>query len=141
VRSTASSSTTWFAEAKRAARYLLVGAAAACVDVSLFLLLAQAAGVPYLRAAATSFVIATLVNYFLSVRFVFVSGVRFRRRWEVALVFAVSGVGLAVNQLVLAFGVENLALPLLAAKLCATGVVFFWNYGARRLLVFGPTRA
>jgi hypothetical protein len=28
------------------------------------------------------------------VRFVFVSGARFRRRWEVALVFAVSGVGL-----------------------------------------------
>jgi hypothetical protein len=31
------------------------------------------------------------------------------------------------------------ALPLLAAKLVATGVVFSWNYLARRFIVFGAT--
>ena len=132
-----SSSTTYFAELKRIARYFAVGGAAACVDIGLFMLFAQGLGLAYLRVAAGSFVIATLVNYVLSVRFVFVSGARFRRRWEIALVFLVSAVGLGINQMILAACVEIGRLPLLLAKLAATGVVFFWNYLARRVLVFG----
>lgn len=114
----------------------MVGGVAACVDIGLFLLFAQHFGLPYLRVAAVTFVIATLVNYFLSVRFVFVSGVKFRRRWEIALVFVVSAVGLAVNQAILALAVEALRMGLLPAKVAATGVVFFWNYFARRRFVF-----
>ena len=141
MRSTASSSTTFFAELKRIARYFAVGGVAACVDIGLFLLFAQHFGLPYLRVAAATFVVATLVNYWLSIRFVFVSGARFRRRWEVALVFAVSAVGLVLNQGILALAVERLGAALLAAKLLATGAVFFWNYFARRVLVFGAVRA
>ena len=107
------------------------------MDIGLFMLFAQGLGWPYLRVAAGSFVAATFVNYFLSVRFVFVSGARFRRHWELVLVFVVSAIGLAINQLILATCVEAAHLPLLAGKLAATGVVFFWNYLARRLVVFG----
>ena len=139
--STASSSTTFSAELKRIARYFAVGGVAACVDIGLFMLFAQHLGLPYLRVAAATFVVATLVNYWLSIRFVFVSGARFRRRWELALVFAVSGVGLALNQGILALAVERLGSGLLAAKLLATGTVFFWNYFARRVFVFGAVRA
>ena len=141
MRSTASSSTTFFAEARRIARYFVVGGVAACVDIGLFMLFAQQLGLPYLRVSAATFVVATLVNYWLSIRFVFVSGARFRRRWEVALVFAVSAVGLALNQAILAACVESLKLALLPSKLVATGTVFFWNYFARRILVFGAVRA
>ena len=139
--STASSSTTFFAEARRIARYFVVGGVSAVVDISLFMLFAKGLGLPYLRVSAATFVVATLVNYWLSVRFVFVSGARFRRRWEVALVFAVSGVGLVLNLAILALAVERLGAGLLASKLLATGTVFFWNYFARRLLVFGAVRA
>lgn len=110
------------------------------VDIGLFMLFARGLGWPYLRVAAGSFVAATLVNYVLSVRFVFVSGVRFRKRWEVALVFLVSAVGLVINQAILAACVELAHASLLVAKLAATGVVFFWNYIARRVFVFGATR-
>jgi putative flippase GtrA len=134
-----SSSTTSFAELRRIARYFAVGGAAACVDIGLFMLFAQGLGWPYLRVAAGSFVAATLVNYVLSVRFVFVSGARFTKRWEVVLVFIVSAVGLAINQMILAACVELGGFNLLVAKLTATGVVFFWNYLARRLFVFGAT--
>ncbi len=138
--STASSSTTFSAEPKRIARYFLVGGTAACVDIGLFMLFAGLFGLPYLRVAAGTFVVATFVNYLLSVRIVFVSGLRFTRGWEVALVFAVSAIGLALNQLILSLGVEQAGLALLPAKLVATGVVFFWNYLARRLLIFGAAR-
>jgi len=134
-----SSSTTYSAELKRVARYFLVGGAAACVDIGLFLLGTAVLDLPYLRVNAFSFIAATLVNYFLSVRFVFVSGGRFRRRWEIVLVFAVSAVGLGLNQLILAAGVEMAHFIPIVAKLVATGVVFSWNYLARRLFVFGAT--
>jgi len=141
VPSTAFSSTTFFAEARRIARYFVVGGIAACVDIGLFMLFAKGLGLPYLRVSAATFVVATLVNYWLSIRMLFVSGARFRRRWEIALVFAVSAVGLVLNQLILAFSVERLGTGLLAAKLLATGTVFFWNYFARRVLVFGALRS
>jgi putative flippase GtrA len=148
VRSTASSSTTSSAERRGGAlyfargigRYFLVGGTAAAVDIGLFVLFAKHFGLPYLRVATASFVIATLVNYFLSVRFVFVSGQRFRRRWEVALVFAVSAMGLALNAAILWLAVEFGHLDLLVAKVAATGVVFFWNFFARRVFVFGALR-
>ena len=143
--STASSSTTSSVERRRAhalrglGRYFFVGGAAACVDIGLFALFAKALEYPYLRVATASFVLATLVNYWLSVRFVFVSGQRFRRRWELAMVFAVSAAGLAFNAAILWLAVEHGHFELMVGKLTATGVVFFWNYLARRLLVFGAT--
>ena len=123
--------------ARALGRYFVVGGIAAVVDIGLFMLFAQYFGMPYLRVAAASFVIATLVNYWLSIRFVFVSGQRFRRRYEMALVFAVSLVGLAFNAGILWLCVEHGHFPLLLAKLTATGTVFFWNFLARRILVFG----
>jgi len=140
VPSTASSSTTFFAEARRIARYFVVGGVAAVVDIGLFMLFAKAMGLPYLRVSAATFVLATLVNYWLSIRMLFVSGARFRRRWEVLLVFVVSAIGLALNQAILALSVERLGTGLFAAKILATGCVFFWNYFARRVLVFGAVR-
>ncbi len=137
--STAFSSTTYFAELKRIARYFFVGGVAACVDIGLFMVGTSVLDLPYLRVNAFSFIVATLVNYFLSVRLVFVSGGRFRRRWEIVMVFAVSAIGLGLNQLILAAGIEMGHLVPLLAKLVATGVVFFWNYLARRLLVFKAT--
>ena len=141
MRSTASSSTTFSAEGRGFARYFVVGGVAACVDVGLFMLFAKVLGLPYLRVAVGTFILATLVNYLLSVRFVFLSGRRFTKRWEIALVYAVSAIGLVLNAAILWLGVELVHLGLLPAKLAATGTVFFWNYLARRLFVFGATRA
>jgi len=140
VRSGASSSTTYSAEPRRFARYFAVGGAAAAVDIGLFLLFADVLGYPYLRVAAGSFVLATLVNYLLSVRFVFVSGQRFSRGWEIFWVYVVSAAGLLINQGVLALAVEVAYMGLLFAKLTATGTVFLWNYLARRAFVFGAMR-
>jgi len=143
VRSGASSSTTSFAEAetRNIVRYFVVGGVCALVDLGILMLFAQVLGYPYLRVSAASFLIATLLNYFLSVRFVFVSGLRFHKRWEVVLVFVVSAVGLGLNQLILALCVEQVGLNLFFSKVTATGCVFFWNYFARRVLVFGGTHA
>jgi putative flippase GtrA len=122
-------------------RYFLVGGAAACVDIGLFTLFARQLALPYQPVGAATFLLATLVNYVLSIRYVFHSGRNFGRRWEIAMVYVVSAVGLGLNAAILWLGVEVARLDLLAAKLVATGTVFFWNYLSRRLLVFGALRA
>lgn len=117
-------------------RYFCVGAAAAAVDLSLFLALTMLGGLRWFLSALISFVIATLFNYFLSVRHVFVSGIRFRRRHEILLVFAVSSIGLVVNQGVLWMLIDVLNVGLTASKVCATAAVFFWNFGTRHRFIF-----
>lgn len=118
------------------ARYFLVGGTAAATDITLFFLFSQIAGLPYLPVSACSFIIATLVNYWLSIRFVFMSGVRHGKRKELALVYIVSSMGLIINQLALFFGIEFLGISPIPSKIAATGFVFIWNYEARRNLIF-----
>ena len=124
---------------RRVAQYFGVGAAAAAVDISLFTLFAGYLGYNYLVVGCVTFILATAVNYALGVRFVFESGVRFARAHEILLVFAVSAVGLAINQAVLYAAVGRLGAPLLPSKLAATAVVFGWNYLMRSRVVFRPS--
>ena len=117
-------------------RYFFVGGIAALTDLSLFFLGAPILGFPYLTVGACSFVVATYINYILSIRFVFQSGVRFNKQHEILLVFLVSGIGLLIHQITLYTGIETFSLPLMLAKISATGIVFLWNFGARRYIIF-----
>ena len=121
---------------KRLVQYFGVGATAAAVDISLFWFFAVQLGYQYLIVGLFTFILATAVNYVLSVRYVFESGVRFARHHEVLLVFAVSAIGLAVNQLVLYVAVGLLRFDVLLSKLIATAAVFAWNYTVRSRFVF-----
>lgn len=117
-------------------RYFLVGGSAALLDWGMFALLAIYGSLHYLIAATISFLLATLLNYVLSIKFVFQSGVRFSKQRELSLVFLVSGLGLAIHHLGLSLMLEIFALPLMVAKITATGIVFFWNFLLRQKIIF-----
>ena len=74
----------------RIVRYALVGGTAALLDFTIFAVFAKWLGFSYLWVGSVAFVFATMVNYLLSIRHVFESGVRFSPRKEVAMVFLVS---------------------------------------------------
>jgi putative flippase GtrA len=117
------------------AKYFVIGAVAAAVDFAIFAALVKMAGWPWYLAAATSFVAATMVNYALSIRHVFTSGIRYNKRNEIALTFLVSAIGLGVNQAVM-YVLIHQGIAVLAAKIGATGTVFLWNFTARHRFVF-----
>ncbi len=117
-------------------RYAVVGGTAAIIDFLIFAIFAKFWGYNYLLVGAIGFVIATAVNYFLSIRFVFQSGVRFRFRQEISLVFLISFIALGINQLVLYVGIGILGWEMLFTKLCATASTFLWNFGLRSRFVF-----
>lgn len=119
-------------------RYFAVGGISALVDIGLFAVFIQGFGFAWFYVALITFMIATLVNYELSIRHVFESEVRYGKQQERALVFIVSGAGLIVNQLVLWMLIEVWLWPAVLAKLGATTAVFSWNYLSRHHFIFKP---
>lgn len=117
-------------------RYAWVGGIAACVDIGFFALFAKFLGYSYMWVAACGFLLATLVNYFLSRRFVFTSLGRHNRIIEIGLVYMVSLLGLGLHQLILFWMFEHGGMGLMTSKVIATGSVFLWNYFARKYYVF-----
>lgn len=133
ARSTASSSTTSSVED---ARYLLVGFMAASIGFRLFAGLVNVFGVNWFGSSASSFCLGAFANYLLSARYVFGSRKRFTKEKEIALVFLVSTIGLAANQLALTTLIMAFDLDVLIAKIIAMASVFFWNYAARHYFIF-----
>ena len=117
-------------------RYFLVGGTAAAINLAIFATLVRGANVPIYAAATVSFVLATLVNYILSVRFVFVSGSRFSRKREIAAVYLVSIIGLLANQSILLVLVDWARQDAILAQAAALAALFLWNYSARHFYVF-----
>lgn len=120
----------------RIVKYFFVGGIAAVVDISSFILFASILGYNYLVVGALTFIIATLVNYILSIKFVFRSGVKHSKRKEILLVYIISTGGLCFNLIILYICHNTMNIELILSKLIATTIVFFWNYLARKFFVF-----
>jgi len=122
--------------AKEFGRYLIVGGLAFVADFSSLFLLTEKAGLHYLWSATLAFLIGTMFNYVLSTRWVF--SVRKVSNWldEFALFAAIGVAGVLLNGGIIALLVEAAGMGYLIAKLVATGLVLFFNFGARKWLLF-----
>ncbi len=119
-------------------KYAFASVAALALDYGLLILLYKVLGVDYLIAAAVGFSAGIGFVYLLSVRYVFCDRRRLRRGPEL-LGFLVTGlVGLLINEAMMRFFVELLCLPVALAKMPTAGLVFTFNFLARRALLFGP---
>lgn len=117
-------------------RYGLVGGAAFAVDFGSLYLLTDFAGLHYLASAALAFLLGLCTNYALSVSWVFPTR-NLRSRWLEFLLFGlIGGVGLGLNEVVLWALTEGVGLHYLLSKVGAAGVVFLWNFFARKLSLF-----
>jgi putative flippase GtrA len=125
----------------RLTRYFFVGGVSATLDTLIFFIFAKLLGFDYLVVASFGFMIATLVNYCLSVRLVFRSGVRFSRTQEFFLVYLASAISLLVNLMVLYIMVSMMQLELIFSKLTATASVFIWNFVVRNFFIFREPKA
>ena len=120
---------------RAAQRYLVVGGLSALVDWGIFALMLFGFELHYILAGTISFVLATGLNYYLSVRFVFGSGRR-RRSERIVLLYLVSVVGVIFNLGLLSVGIDVLDLHPMLSKILATGLVLVWNFAARYFFVF-----
>ena len=78
------------------------------IDYGIMVLLTEVAGIVYLVSSACSFTVSVIVNYILSVTFVFETDKEKSRIKEFIVFVFLSIIGLGINQLCMWFGVELL---------------------------------
>lgn len=117
-------------------RYFFVGGGAFIADYLTLWFLTDICGLHYLLSAAIAFLVGLTCNYLLSTAWVFDHN-RLKNRWAEFAVFAIIGVaGLGLNELIMYIGCDLLHLHYMVAKLISTGIVFFWNFFARKFILF-----
>lgn len=113
-------------------RYGIVGVVSALLDTGTLLFLANVVGVNYIVAGTVGFVLGTIVNYAISVNWVFR---RTGQPYVEMLLFVLIGVaGLVVNDIMLWAGQTWFGLDLPWAKVLAIVVGFAWNFTLRKIL-------
>jgi len=111
------------------------------LDFGVLALLTEIVRLHYLVSAAFSFVLGTTMSYTLSILCIFNVRRYTSRTLEYGLFVLVGLSGLALNELFLWTLTDVLGIYYLFSKVAAASLVFFWNFGARKLILFSPAKS
>lgn len=121
-------------------RYLWVGGLAFIVDYGCLFLFTDIFSIDYLVSAAIAFLLGLIVNYLLSTIWVFNDSRLNNKMAEFAVFTSIGLVGLFLNEVVIYLFCEIIGLHYMISKLCSTAIVFFWNFFARKIILFTKTK-
>lgn len=117
-------------------RYIFVGGIAFLVDFGSLYFLTEYFGIFYLTSAAIAFTLGLIVNYLLSVKWVF-NKHTFNNRFHEFGIFAMVGIiGLGLNEVIIWFFTSNMHFYYIYSKIVSAVLVLFWNFFARRYTIF-----
>jgi|ERR1035437_6358962 putative flippase GtrA len=122
-------------------RYTFVGGFAFLVDFGTLFILTEYFYIHYLISAGIAFILGLVINYILSVKWVFNSRA-LENRWLEFLLFSLIGlVGLGLNELFLWILTDILLIYYLLSKIITTFIVYFWNFFARKVMLFNRQKS
>ena len=116
-------------------KFGIVGVICFIIDYGLMVALTELAYVPYLISCGISFSVSVIVNYILSMRFVFASKKDVDKRKEFALFVLLSISGLLLTELLMWLFVAGVDINYMIAKIITTGIVMVYNFITRKLLL------
>lgn len=117
-------------------RYFFVAVVAFFVDFIGLIALKEVAHLNVIMAASLSFCAGAVVNFSLSVRWIFFEPKVSKRHHEFIAVVMIAALGLAVNDVLLGYFTSVIGLYYVYSKLIATAIVFFWNFFVRKWLLY-----
>lgn len=117
-------------------RYFFVGGTAFVVDYGTLFILTEFCGINHLISAAIAFLLGLIVNYVISIVWVFGNRTVGNRWIEFAIFSAIGLIGLVLNEVIIYIGSDIIGLHYMISKLCSTGIVFFWNFFARKIILY-----
>lgn len=117
-------------------RYVFVGGCSFLVDAGVLWLCVHA-GLHYLVGACFGFVAGLVCNFLLSRALVFrAQEARVGRLLEFAGYALIGLVGLGLTEALLYFFTEIVLLHYMLSKVIASAIVLFWNFFARKVLLY-----
>ena len=122
---------------KQFSKFAVVGITSLAVDYILLLVLVELLHVDFLIATSASFLASVVVNYFLSMRYVFSRRDDLSRKREFTIFAVLSAVGLGLNDLFMFVGVAVLGVGYQVMKLISTFMVTWYNFFSRRRFLDG----
>ncbi len=114
-------------------RFLAVGGGCFLLEYALLFSLTEYGGLDPLISAPIAFTISLIVNYILCVYVVF--HVKHQGTKQMVLFIVTSLMGLGLNQLVMWFCIDILAIWYMFAKIVASAIVIIWNYFTKRFIL------
>lgn len=117
-------------------RYTFVGGAAFLVDFGLLYFFTEVFHFHYLLSASLSFIAGLIVNYVISKLWVFQKSVIRNKGIEFLLFGMIGVVGLGFTDLFMWLFTDCLELYYMISKIITTAIVYFWNFFARKYLLF-----
>ena len=114
-------------------RFLAVGGGCFLLEYALLFSLTEYGGLAPLVSAPIAFTISLIVNYILCVYVVF--HVKHQGTKQMILFIVTSIMGLGLNQLVMWFCIDILAIWYMFAKIVASAIVMIWNYFTKRFIL------
>lgn len=115
--------------------YLFVGGCATIVEWSVFYVLRHPIHMHYMLATAIAFILSTFANWIVGKWLLFQQ--KQNKIWkELIKIYATSAAGLLMNLLIMWIAIDLIGIQDMIAKIIATGIVFFWNFLVRKLLIY-----
>ena len=118
-------------------KYLVSGTIAFLVDYSVLLIATEWFGIHYLVSNVCGYTTGLLVAYRLNIRWVF----RYRKyghttKKEFLIFVVIVIVGLVISEAVIFLLVERVAVPYQYAKIVSVGMIFIFNFIAKKHFLF-----
>lgn len=119
-------------------RYFLTGGLAFVVDFGLFAICLYAFEWHYLVSNLVGLVAGLVVNYWISIRWVFAACKRSvsNRTLEFSMFTLIGILGVLLNQALMWFQVDFLEILPMLAKFISAAIVLLWNFGIRKIFLF-----
>ena len=116
-------------------RFAIVGGIAFIIDYVTLIICKEVFQLPTLLSAAIAFTVSTVVNYILSVKWVFDVSDKHsgKRNFIIFIIFSLMGLGL--TELIMWFGEDLLRISYLIVKIVATIIVMIFNFITRKIFL------
>ncbi len=105
------------------------------IDYGLMVLLKERLGIHYLISSTISFTVSVIVNYILSIAFVFETDKSKNKVGEFVIFVCLSVIGLGINALCMWVAVEFIHIHYMLSKIGATAVVMVYNFVTRKIFI------
>lgn len=120
---------------KQIAKFGVVGSICFGIDYGLMIILTEVGRIDYLLSSGISFSVSVVVNYLLSMRFVFISREENSKTREFAEFLALSIIGLLLTEALMWLSVEKLRFHYMLSKILVTVIVMAYNFVTRKMLL------